>query len=556
MKRITCLVLILSGLALNLFSQAPNGINYQAVLRDGGGSLLENRQVGLQLSILQGGQTGTPVYVETHSVMTNNNGLVNVVIGSGSPTTGEFSKIDWSSGPFFIKTEADPEGGTGYKVSITSQLQSVPYALYAEKSGDGFDGDYEKLTNKPVLSKVAASGNYYDLQNRPQGIYDGDLLYWSDNNWQRLPLGEEGQVLAVSDGRLSWLDPSFGTISASTYRVGDIFYGSDGSPEGIMFELSTAGRYGKIVSLWEATESAWAVDSVFDISTYARDDKDGNNNKNTIKQLPDWQANYPAVAAAAAPGSAWYLPAVDELSLIYDSKAAINAKIEQIASDNPLMAPKPLNVDFLSEYWSSTEVDYAFAFCIAFGNSQIEEGGVTYPIDAGTVYECYKNVPKKVRPVRRLSWVEATSKPLPDKLYNIGDQFLDKDNKPVGIVVRITNGGANGTCISLDEDLLNWEGAKNWCSAKGPGWTLPDDKLLASICNQKDYLNDLLGAIQGVGAKPLGNSLYWTSVSDESGIATAISLGINTIGQDEYKACDVGEIGIEQEFVARGVYEF
>jgi hypothetical protein len=109
-------------------------MSYQAVIRNSSNSLVVNTQVGMQISILQTTDSGTAVYVETQIPTTNINGLVSLAIGSGT-TTGHFSAIDWSAGPYFIKTETDPTGGSSYSIIGTSQLMSVPYALYAANSG-------------------------------------------------------------------------------------------------------------------------------------------------------------------------------------------------------------------------------------------------------------------------------------------------------------------------------------------------------------------------------------------------------------------------------------
>jgi len=85
----------------------------------------------MKVSILQGSENGTVVYSESHSSKSNSNGLVSVAIGTGNALSGVFSKIDWSNGIYFIKTETDPLGGTAYTLSTISQLLSVPYALYA-----------------------------------------------------------------------------------------------------------------------------------------------------------------------------------------------------------------------------------------------------------------------------------------------------------------------------------------------------------------------------------------------------------------------------------------
>ena len=119
------------------FAQAPQKFSYQAIVRDAGNSLVVTQPVGVQISILQGSATGSAVYVETHTVTTNANGLMTLEIGAGTVVSGDFAAIDWANGPYFLKTETDPTGGTDYTIEGTQQLMSVPYALYAATSGNG-----------------------------------------------------------------------------------------------------------------------------------------------------------------------------------------------------------------------------------------------------------------------------------------------------------------------------------------------------------------------------------------------------------------------------------
>ena len=120
-------------------AQAPEKMSYQAVLRDASNTLLTNQEVGMQISILQSTITGVAVYIETQTTTTNINGLVSIAIGSGI-SSDDFSAIDWSAGPYFIKTATDPSGGSSYSITGTSQLMSVPFAMYATTSGSAAPG--------------------------------------------------------------------------------------------------------------------------------------------------------------------------------------------------------------------------------------------------------------------------------------------------------------------------------------------------------------------------------------------------------------------------------
>ena len=131
MKKLhTILAVIL--ITATTFAQAPEKMSYQAVVRDSGDALVTNQAVGMQISILQTTATGIAVYVETQTPTTNANGLVSIEIGMGSVVSGDFSALDWSAGPYFIKTEIDATGGSGYTITGTSELLSVPYALHAK----------------------------------------------------------------------------------------------------------------------------------------------------------------------------------------------------------------------------------------------------------------------------------------------------------------------------------------------------------------------------------------------------------------------------------------
>jgi len=153
-------------LAASVWAQSPEKMSYQAVVRNAGNELVTNQVVGMQISILPGSETGTPVFVETHTPTTNSNGLVTLEIGGGTAVTGTFEGIEWSTGIYFIKTETDPAGGTDYTITGTSQLLSVPYALYADSSGKGFSGSYNDLSDQPALF----DGTWNSITGKPTTV--------------------------------------------------------------------------------------------------------------------------------------------------------------------------------------------------------------------------------------------------------------------------------------------------------------------------------------------------------------------------------------------------
>lgn len=134
-----------------VYAQAPQGLNYQAIGRNLSGTVLPNQAIGVKFTIINNSPTGTSLYSEQHSITTNAAGLFTLVIGTGNNTTGNFNTINWGAGNKYLKTEIDPTGGTSYTISNTSQMQSVPYALYAEKTsltaGNGISISGNTITN-------------------------------------------------------------------------------------------------------------------------------------------------------------------------------------------------------------------------------------------------------------------------------------------------------------------------------------------------------------------------------------------------------------------------
>jgi len=140
MKRNIFTFITAFAITVVLVGQSPRKMSYQAVIRDAGDHLVTT-QVGMKISILSGSDVGTPVYVETQTPTPDANGLVTIEIGGGTPVLETFEAIDWSSGQYFVRIETDPSGGSAYTITGTSQLLSVPYALYAKTAGGHFIGE-------------------------------------------------------------------------------------------------------------------------------------------------------------------------------------------------------------------------------------------------------------------------------------------------------------------------------------------------------------------------------------------------------------------------------
>jgi uncharacterized protein (TIGR02145 family) len=171
------------------FAQSPQKMSYQAVIRNASGELVKSSPIGMKISILQGSATGTPIYVETQTPTTNANGLVTIEIGGATPVSGTFAGIDWSTGTYFIKTETDPTGGTSYSITGTSQILSVPYALYAKNSENiinvtfSFTGDTMFLgTNKIIIPGISAANQLKDVDgNVYKTVKIGNQIWIAEN---------------------------------------------------------------------------------------------------------------------------------------------------------------------------------------------------------------------------------------------------------------------------------------------------------------------------------------------------------------------------------------
>ncbi|MCT4640373.1 MAG: hypothetical protein N4A72_21925 [Bacteroidales bacterium] len=192
MKKLYIILILL--VSVNLYSQVPDKMSYQAVVRDSDDRLVVNSNIGIRISIVKGTPTGSEIYTEVQVPQTNAAGLVSIEIGTGV-SAKNFSEIDWSSGPYYIKTEIDPSGGTRYTIKAVSQLLSVPYSMHSKTS------DYAKKTeesdplfiNSPAASltfndvtsisnKSAFALDYNNLVNRPVTITPEQTQAIEDNS--------------------------------------------------------------------------------------------------------------------------------------------------------------------------------------------------------------------------------------------------------------------------------------------------------------------------------------------------------------------------------------
>jgi hypothetical protein len=174
------LILMILGFGPKLIAQTPKLLDYQAVIRDNNGKLLPNKAVTLRLSIIRDSPTGTIEYSEDHKVTTNQFGLVYLYIGNGTAIQGSFLLVDWSRSPKYLKVEIDLSGNLIFTELGSMQLVSVPYALFAEKSG-------MKLNAGKGIQIISDSINN-----------TGDLSI--TNELQTISLNTNGKGFTLSDG--------------------------------------------------------------------------------------------------------------------------------------------------------------------------------------------------------------------------------------------------------------------------------------------------------------------------------------------------------------------
>ena len=333
MKKLILSLVAIATISLSLFGQSPEGFKYQAVVRDAGNLILNNQAVGMQITIQQGSIGGTTVYQETFATTTNAYGLVNLEIGRGTVGSGDFTTIDWSVGTYFIETAADLTGGASYIVMGTSQLMSVPYALYAKTSGNG---------QGPVGPSGADGADGIDGAVGPTG-----------------PTGANG-----IDGVTGPAGPT-GTAGAiggySIHTIGESYGG------GIVFYVYDGGQHGLIAANSDQSSSVRWYGGTY-VDTRARADGIGAGLKNTAIIIANQGpvdgnpfaatvCNEYSVTVSGVNYADWYLPSKYELNLMHQNIGRGNA-----------LGLGNIGGFTIYVYWSSTEDDYGDAFSQYFNN--------------------------------------------------------------------------------------------------------------------------------------------------------------------------------------------
>jgi uncharacterized protein (TIGR02145 family) len=179
------LLFVFSILAFTLTAQVPQSFKYQAVARNNDGAVVANSPIGLKISILQGNTSGSPVYCETFTAVSNSSGVFSVNIGEGDVVSGDFGTIEWGEGACFLKVEMDISGGNSYVEMGTSQLLSVPYSLYSASIYVYYSNDTLWIGDKYVILSGGGgppSGTVTDYDgNVYQTVEIGNQIWMKEN---------------------------------------------------------------------------------------------------------------------------------------------------------------------------------------------------------------------------------------------------------------------------------------------------------------------------------------------------------------------------------------
>ena len=326
-------ILLAVFLTATVWAQSPNKMSYQAVIRNSSDALVTNTQIGLEVNIRQGTTSGTVVYTETQTPSTNANGLVSIEIGGGSG----FNTIDWANGPYFIETKTDPAGGTNYTITGTSQLLSVPYALHA-KTAESVSGTITETD--PVFT--AWDKDYADLINTPAA---------ADGSETKVTAGTNVTVTGSGTTASPYVVNATAGSGSTTYSVGDFAQG------GIVFWVDETGQHGLVAAKKDqSTGVRWYAGTYG--NTQAKGDGPFSGEANTSiiiaaqVAIGDDGSTYAAricnelqVTEGGKTYGDWYLPSKEELNLMYQNKATIDATAGVNGGSG-----------FASAfYWSSTE---------------------------------------------------------------------------------------------------------------------------------------------------------------------------------------------------------
>jgi len=328
MKKILSTLVLSLVATVMLLAQAPQTFSYQTVVRDNNWQVIQNQSIGIQVDIVEDIASGSIVYSEEHTATTNDIGLINLAVGGGTVATGLFSNIDWGNHSYFMKISVDVSGGSNYVTMGTTQLRSVPYALFAEKSNNAGPQGIQGVAGNDGNDGVDGTNGVDGVQGiqglpgdtgvaGPQGIQGV-----AGNDGADGLNGTNGAVGATGPQGIQGIAGLNGTNSVCGYSIGDTAYG------GIIFYLDATGCHGLVAKATDEGAFILCSQPYLNIRCLATGIYAGaQNTKKIIAMTAYWNTlgNGSITCPAAmvcdtltyGGYSDWYLPSKEELDLLY-----------------------------------------------------------------------------------------------------------------------------------------------------------------------------------------------------------------------------------------------
>ncbi len=284
--------LIFLGLKLN--GQFPENFTYQITVRDYEKNLLVNKSLKAKISIVS--EKSYVFYQEEQDLITNSRGLVTIQIGKVINKSGDLKSINWSGGSnlYYVKTAFDAKGNGDFSIVNNKRIGSVPYTLFAKHvaSVDEKDPEFSNSVAKNIRQENLDQWNSFASERHYTGDrVGGGIVFMVDST------GENGLLASLHDigGKLVWSPTSVDIPNQNSYSNGE------NNSHSIAQELG---------------EGNYAVYLCDTLNLYEKDD--------------------------------WYLPSVNELSLLFDSRYEINKALEK---------DEAIGTEGISNktYWSSTQ---------------------------------------------------------------------------------------------------------------------------------------------------------------------------------------------------------
>ncbi|MEO6760126.1 MAG: hypothetical protein ABIO24_11785, partial [Saprospiraceae bacterium] len=248
--------LCFSGTLLAQFT--PQGFNYQSIVRDGSGTALSNQTVTLLFVIRSGAANGPVAYSEKQVSSTNQYGLVNLVIGQGgTPLQGDFGSINWGGGAKFLTVSVETSPSVFDELG-SSQLMSVPYALYAQNSANGGGGGSDNWGTQTVLTNNSLNGNGTGgnpLAIAQQNAQPGQVLKWDGNKWSP---ADDINSIGNNGGTVTQINTGTGLTGGPISTSGTISLNNSGVTAGIyggatQIPVISVDAQGRITSVFTST---------------------------------------------------------------------------------------------------------------------------------------------------------------------------------------------------------------------------------------------------------------------------------------------------------------